>query len=72
MQRALIKPVQPADSRQDSGDRFKPGLQAAQLHGRMVPKRIPAAHIPQAAWGKRQSGYLNTGLPQPKLISRLG
>ena len=48
MQRALMKLVEPADSRQDSGDRFKSGLQAAQLHRRMVPKRKPVAHVPQA------------------------
>lgn len=69
--RVLIKPVEPADSRQGSGDRFKTRIQAAQLHGRMVPKRKPAAHIPQAAWAKRQSRHLNTGLPEAKLISRL-
>lgn len=70
MWRAL-KPVEAADSRQDSGDRFKPVLKAAQLPGRMVPKRKPVAHVPQAAWDKKQTGHSNTGLPQPKLISRL-
>lgn len=53
MLRALIKPVEPADSRQDSGDRLKPGFPAAQIRRRMVPKRGHAAHVPEAAWGKR-------------------